>query len=94
MISIKNITKYYRVQRKKRTIFENFNLELKQGMNIGILGPNGAGKSTLLRMIAGSELPNKGKITKEGLVSWPLGMSGSFQDYLTGSHRFLREFIL
>lgn len=84
MINLQNITKYYRVQRKKKTIFDNFNFEFKQGENIAILGPNGAGKSTLLRMIAGSELPNAGKIVKKGSVSWPLGMSGSFQDYLTG----------
>jgi capsular polysaccharide transport system ATP-binding protein len=50
----------------------------------GIFGPNGAGKSTTLRLIAGTELPNSGKIRKDLRVSWPLGFAGGFHPLMTG----------
>ncbi|MCH3910020.1 MAG: ATP-binding cassette domain-containing protein [Bacilli bacterium] len=41
---------------------DNFNLEIKKGEFVTLLGPSGCGKTTTLRMIAGFELPSKGKI--------------------------------
>ena len=38
-----------------------------------LLGVNGAGKSTTLKIIAGTELPNSGKVRRTVRVSWPLG---------------------
>jgi len=48
LIEIKNATVY----RGPRRVFDNFSLELEQGVNTAILGPNGAGKSTLLKILA------------------------------------------
>jgi capsular polysaccharide transport system ATP-binding protein len=48
------------------------------------LGRNGAGKSTLLRIIAGTEQPDSGTISRTGVVSWPIGFSGGFSGSLTG----------
>ena len=45
---------------------ENMNLYVRKGEFITILGPSGCGKSTTLRMIAGFELPTKGKILLNG----------------------------
>jgi sulfate transport system ATP-binding protein len=42
------------------------NLEIKSGSLVALLGPSGSGKSTLLRLIAGLEMPDKGKILLTG----------------------------
>ncbi len=40
----------------------NINLEVNRGELVGLLGPSGCGKTTLLRLIAGFEIPTKGRI--------------------------------
>ncbi|MBO4540643.1 MAG: ABC transporter ATP-binding protein, partial [Bacilli bacterium] len=47
-------------------VVEDFNLDIKRGEFVTILGPSGCGKTTTLRMIAGFELPSKGKILLNG----------------------------
>ena len=54
----KNISKKY----GDRYVVNNVSIEIKKGEIIGLLGPNGAGKTTTFNMIAGSEIPTKGKI--------------------------------
>jgi capsular polysaccharide transport system ATP-binding protein len=56
----------------------------ESGWSYGILGVNGAGKSTTIRLLAGTELPNSGKIRRTVRVSWPLGFSGGFHPQMTG----------
>lgn len=57
MIRIKNLDFSYS---KKSRIFENINLEIKQGYVYGLLGKNGVGKSTLLKLITGLVFPQQG----------------------------------
>ena len=40
----------------------NVSLTFETGKITGLIGPNGAGKTTTFNMIAGSEIPTKGKI--------------------------------
>ena len=49
-----------------QTAVENLNLYVRKGEFSTLLGPSGCGKSTTLRMIAGFELPTKGKILLNG----------------------------
>jgi ATP-binding cassette, subfamily F, member 3 len=52
-----------------RLILNGLDLELADGMRVGVLGPNGGGKSTLLAMLAGLEEPDGGTVTRRrGLV--------------------------
>jgi capsular polysaccharide transport system ATP-binding protein len=48
------------------------------------LGINGAGKSTTMRLLAGTELPNSGKITRSARISWPMGFAGGLHPAMTG----------
>jgi ATP-binding cassette subfamily F protein 3 len=52
-----------------RSILDGLDLELADGMRVGVLGPNGGGKSTLLAILAGLEHPDDGTVTRRrGLV--------------------------
>ncbi|WP_333825790.1 ABC transporter ATP-binding protein [Pinisolibacter sp.] len=85
MIRFENVTKRYRLKAGVKTILENASFEIPRGRSLGVLGVNGAGKSTLLRLVSGSELPDRGRITRNGVsISWPLGFSGSFHGSLSG----------
>lgn len=84
MISIENVTKYYRVNGQPRHILKDQSLYLSGGYSYGLLGVNGAGKSTTIRLLAGIELPNKGVVRREARVSWPLGFSTGFNMMMSG----------
>ncbi|MFE5307545.1 ABC-F family ATP-binding cassette domain-containing protein [Isoptericola sp. NPDC056605] len=49
-----------------RTLLRDVSLGLDDGDRIGVVGPNGAGKSTLLRLLAGTQAPDAGRVTRVG----------------------------
>ncbi|GAB3088756.1 ABC-F family ATP-binding cassette domain-containing protein [Isoptericola nanjingensis] len=49
-----------------RTLLRDVSLGLDDGDRIGVVGPNGAGKSTLLRLLAGTQAPDTGRVTRVG----------------------------
>lgn len=84
MIRLENVVKRYRTRGGTHTVLNGVSLQVRKGEKLGVLGRNGAGKSTLIRIISGAERPNKGRVTREMAVSWPLAFSGAFQGTLTG----------
>ena len=46
----------------KKTIFDNFSMELKKGEILALMGPSGCGKTTLLGLASGILKPQKGEI--------------------------------
>lgn len=56
MIEIMNLNKAF----DRKTIFKDFNLEVKTGEFIGIVGKSGQGKTTLLNIIGTLEEPDSG----------------------------------
>ena len=85
MIEFRHLTKAYRTTRGSKVIVDDLTLTLPPGSKVGVLGRNGAGKSTLLGMVAGLVRPDAGTIRREGAISWPLGLGGSFHQALTGA---------
>ena len=86
MIRLENVSKSYSISGAgRRTVLRDVTLTLPRGRSLGLLGRNGAGKSTLLKMIAGTIEPDRGRIIREGSISWPLGFSGSFHLMLSGA---------
>jgi ATPase subunit of ABC transporter with duplicated ATPase domains len=45
-----------------RTIYKNFDFEVRRGERWAVMGQNGAGKSTLLKMLSGALAPDAGQV--------------------------------
>ncbi len=84
MIRLEHVTKTFRTPSGRKLVLDNACATFEAGHNFGILGVNGAGKSTLIRLIAGSELPDRGIVRRYGRVSFPLGFGGTFHGALSG----------
>ncbi len=84
MIALDRVAKAYATNGGRKVVLDDATLEFAAGHNVGILGANGAGKSTLIRLLAGSELPDRGTIRRQARVSFPLGFSGTFHGALSG----------
>ena len=84
MIALDGLTKSYRTPAGRHYVFRDLTLTLPPGKSIGVLGPNGAGKSTLLRIVGGIDRPDRGRVSTQGRISWPVGLSGGFVNRLSG----------
>jgi capsular polysaccharide transport system ATP-binding protein len=84
MIQLDRIFKFYRTDGFVKIVLDHVSTIFEPGRSYGLLGVNGAGKSTTLRLIAGTELPNAGRIRRTVRVSWPLGFAGGFHHLMTG----------
>jgi capsular polysaccharide transport system ATP-binding protein len=80
VIRFENVCKAYRLThgRGRRNVLDDVSVTFPAGCRTGILGINGAGKTTLIRLMSGSEEPDRGRIIKQGRVSFPLGFTGTF----------------
>lgn len=84
MIEIKNVTKIYKLGRKKELIaLDQVNLTISKGETLGLVGESGSGKSTLGKILLGLIEPTSGEILFEGTAKTdllPLRMQMIFQD--------------
>lgn len=62
MLTIKDLT--WELWNTK--IIDNLNLDVKEGIALGLVGPNGCGKTSLLNLINGFQLPTAGEIFFQG----------------------------
>jgi ATP-binding cassette subfamily F protein uup len=87
LLNLKSVSKGY----GSRLVLRDLTLGIAAGERIGIVGRNGDGKSTLLRLIAGTEQPDSGNVTRSrGLELALLGQGdeldrfGTIRDALVG----------
>ena len=48
-----------------RTLFRGISFSIDAGERVGLIGPNGAGKSTLLKILANTETPDEGTVSRQ-----------------------------
>ena len=84
MITVNNLTKSYRYSRKNILVLDDISFSIQNGQSVALLGGNGAGKTTLLNLLAGIDIADSGFISSDVKVSWPVGIIGGFQPFLTG----------
>jgi len=88
MIYFKDVKKSFG---KDVLLYEEVNLSIPSGSCVAIFGDSGSGKSTLLKLIAGSELPTKGKVEVNGTLIWSPAINSAMHPQITlkQSLRFL-----
>ena len=62
LLTIKNLKKSDSHIDGSITLFDNFNLQIKEGELVALVGPSGSGKSSLLHIMALLDDPSKGEI--------------------------------
>src|SRR3954453_21415644 len=62
LVNLKSVDKGY----GSRSVLRDITLGISEGDRIGVVGRNGDGKSTLLKLIAGTEEPDAGAVTRVG----------------------------
>ena len=65
LVNLEGVSKAFDIKELLREV----SIGVSQGDRIGIVGRNGAGKSTLMKIIAGTEEPDTGRVTKSGGTS-------------------------
>ena len=78
------------------TAADDLSLVVEQGEFFALLGPSGSGKTTLLRIIAGLELPDRGRVLINGqdvtrLPPYARRVGMVFQNFLLFPHRTVAE---
>lgn len=67
MISLKNVTRYYRSGERSVHALDGISLEIARHEFVSIAGPSGCGKSTLIHLLAGLDTPTSGEICVDGI---------------------------
>ncbi len=84
MIKLDRVFKFYKTGGITKIVLDHVSILFEAGYSYGLMGVNGAGKSTTMRLIAGTELPNSGRVRRTTRVSWPLGFATGFHPHMTG----------
>lgn len=67
LLVLEHVTKVFESREGRNVVAVNdVSLSIRKGELITLLGPSGCGKTTTLRLIAGFELPTRGRILLEG----------------------------
>ena len=62
LISVKDVSKVFKVGEENFTALRDINLEIDTGSFMSFVGPSGSGKTTILNLIGGLDVPTTGNI--------------------------------
>lgn len=66
LVSVKDLSKKYKVGKQKITALKGVSLDIKQGEFVALTGSSGSGKSTLLQLIGGLDKADSGTVEVNG----------------------------
>ena len=69
LVEIRNLTKRYRRGSETIHVFENVDIDIREGEFLALMGPSGSGKSTLLNLIAGLDAPDQGSVDGQDVTA-------------------------
>ncbi len=86
-LELENLTKHYGPVRA----LDGVDLEVERGEFLTLLGPSGSGKTTLLMIVAGFVLPDRGRVSLDGIdltrvPPYSRGLGMVFQHYALFPH--------
>lgn len=67
MITLKNITKTFKMGEETIKALDNINFSVEKGEFVSIIGPSGSGKSTLMNILGLLDVPDSGKYILEDI---------------------------
>jgi ATP-binding cassette subfamily B protein len=80
---------WFRYPGAQSDVLRGLTLEIKPGDSIAVVGANGAGKTTLVKLLAGFYVPDRGRITVDGIdlqdidpPAWRRCLAVIFQDFV------------
>ncbi|MCO4484967.1 ATP-binding cassette domain-containing protein [Lactococcus lactis] len=91
MITLKNISKTYKVGDQEVKALDNVSLSIEKGKFTIILGPSGSGKSTLLNLLGGMDRATNGKFLFDDIDVTALKDNG-LSDYRKNVVGFVFQF--
>lgn len=66
LFEISQVAKRFTKGKETISIFQDLNMQIKEGDFLAIMGPSGSGKTTLLNLLGGVDQPTEGQITFDG----------------------------
>jgi putative ABC transport system ATP-binding protein len=66
MLIAREVTREYRSGDQQLTVLRDVSFEIEQGAFVAIVGPSGSGKTTLLGLLAGLDIPTRGRVILDG----------------------------
>ena len=63
LLEVNDLKKKFEHATGSITLFDKFNIKIKEGELVALVGPSGSGKSSLLHLLALLDEPSNGKIT-------------------------------
>lgn len=86
VISLKDVSKVYKIESQQVPALRNVNLGIHRGQVVAVSGKSGAGKSTLLHIIGTLDRPSAGRLLLNGtdVSSMPDKMSSHFRNCTIG----------
>jgi lipoprotein-releasing system ATP-binding protein len=66
LLRTENLTRVYHSGSEEVVVFENLNLEIREGDLVALVGESGSGKTTLLHLLAALDTPTSGEVYFRG----------------------------